>query len=231
MSENSYFTLDALGSDRYSGRIVEVTMDEYKTLVKGGSIRRHSEMLRIGDANFAPVLERKIVKRGGPGSGHHGHAGRPGKVGGSQPGRGLRYSYAPEGQYEYIGTESLEDAISNGRGQIYVTTDDGQLWGLFSYPTSDERGANREFTLDDIDFQKEIDTAVDDYDYFMALMTDPDNAKAFAAGDRGGQRMLDFTRKFLEDWEKIQANRGDYLESFVRQYSASMNIIMVLKEF
>lgn len=28
----------------------------------------------------------KVIEKGGPGSGHHGHAGRPGKVGGSAPG-------------------------------------------------------------------------------------------------------------------------------------------------
>ena len=33
------------------------------------------------------VLKR-VITRGGPGSGHHGHAGRPSKVGGSLPGRG-----------------------------------------------------------------------------------------------------------------------------------------------
>ena len=27
----------------------------------------------------------EVIERGGPGSGHHGHAGRPGEVGGSQP--------------------------------------------------------------------------------------------------------------------------------------------------
>lgn len=32
---------------------------------------------------------RRIINRGGPGSGHHGHRGRPGEVGGSAPGGGL----------------------------------------------------------------------------------------------------------------------------------------------
>jgi len=35
--------------------------------------------------------------KGGPGSGHHGHAGRPGKVGGSVPGKGGSVSGAGEG--------------------------------------------------------------------------------------------------------------------------------------
>jgi hypothetical protein len=41
-----------------------------------------------GDRLFVEVsgMTRRLVTRGGPGSGHFGHEGRPGKVGGSQPG-------------------------------------------------------------------------------------------------------------------------------------------------
>jgi len=36
--------------------------------------------------------KRRTAQKGGPGSGHFGHVGRPGKVGGSQPGQGRRFS-------------------------------------------------------------------------------------------------------------------------------------------
>lgn len=36
------------------------------------------------------------IRKGGPGSGHHGHAGRPGKVGGSAPGTSVRGGYGPD---------------------------------------------------------------------------------------------------------------------------------------
>jgi hypothetical protein len=34
------------------------------------------------------LIDLKLVLKGGPGSGHHGHGGRPGKRGGSSPGKG-----------------------------------------------------------------------------------------------------------------------------------------------
>lgn len=46
------------------------------------------------------------VERGGPGSGHHGHAGRPGERGGSAPGSGSGRHTTGEGFYETIGGNS-----------------------------------------------------------------------------------------------------------------------------
>jgi hypothetical protein len=41
-----------------------------------------------GDTLLSLLQERSVVERGGPGSGHRGHAGRPGERGGSAPGSG-----------------------------------------------------------------------------------------------------------------------------------------------
>jgi hypothetical protein len=43
------------------------------------------DMLRVTPAGPVPDLSGEPVERGGPGSGHHGHKGRPGSVGGSLP--------------------------------------------------------------------------------------------------------------------------------------------------
>lgn len=84
-----------------SGRPEEFVADVYSDLVHGG--RRHWESTKytdVYDAVAQAAAELSLpsvpqyaydpatkgwVARGGPGSGHFGHAGRPGEIGGSQP--------------------------------------------------------------------------------------------------------------------------------------------------
>lgn len=66
---------------------IKVTGAEYMDLIRGDSIIRGSGKLVLDDGPFRIVTPAEITKRGGPGSGHHGHRGREGKVGGSLPGR------------------------------------------------------------------------------------------------------------------------------------------------
>jgi hypothetical protein len=50
----------------------------------------------IGTLIDKTTAEIEAIIRGGPGSGHHGHRGRPGEVGGSLPGEGFSLADAPK---------------------------------------------------------------------------------------------------------------------------------------
>ena len=73
-------------------------------------------------------------QKGGPGSGYHGHAGRPGEVGGSAVGTGGGAGSAPLGKPTWAGDEGQEvDGFRIHRGKFELTknryavvTDDGQ---------------------------------------------------------------------------------------------------------
>ena len=55
------------------------------------------------NADWLREYRDSLTKRGGPGSGHHGHAGRPGEVGGSQPsGQGGRRVAEGEAPYSHV---------------------------------------------------------------------------------------------------------------------------------
>jgi hypothetical protein len=70
----------------------------------------------VADRGFLPRVRgllRRIINRGGPGSGHHGHKGRPGEVGGSLPsgkgpsGKGGGLQPFGEGVSDYAEAEGL----------------------------------------------------------------------------------------------------------------------------
>ena len=70
-------------------------------------------------------------RKGGPGSGHHGHAGRPGKRGGSAPGKG-------QGKYG-VGTDP-----EKGFGPGQETALFAEKWFTDDIPNRDWYGANKE---------------------------------------------------------------------------------------
>lgn len=80
--------LDRWESMLYSlGEPKIVTGAEYYELIHTGEVtRENGEVLTIDDGPFLISPTEEAIERGGPGSGHHGHAGRPGEVGGSEPG-------------------------------------------------------------------------------------------------------------------------------------------------
>lgn len=59
-------------------------------------------------------LKFRVEEKGGPGSGHRGHSGRPGKIGGSSPGIGtggvvgdkVRYRSLPDYEYEIVDVQA-----------------------------------------------------------------------------------------------------------------------------
>lgn len=81
------------------------------------------------------VVERyDVVKKGGPGSGHFGHSGRPGKVGGSMPSGGVSFQITSPEDYSTFYDEysywlsSLSDmekrALDNYTSSGYITIND-----------------------------------------------------------------------------------------------------------
>jgi 2'-5' RNA ligase/predicted ABC-type ATPase len=68
-----------LGGEDSPGTVV--TPDEFMRLLRGEPVIHgfNRRVLTFDDGPF------RVVERGGPGSGHHGHEGRPGEVGGSRP--------------------------------------------------------------------------------------------------------------------------------------------------
>lgn len=65
---------------------IPVTLEQYRDLIFGRTISIQGAELSIDDGPFIVQSGDVVaVERGGPGSGHHDHAGRPGEVGGSAP--------------------------------------------------------------------------------------------------------------------------------------------------
>ena len=89
-AKERYFSVDltdengkTVGSLEYEGRInpIKVSAD-IKYFFRNGKVPEKSTVSQFHSD------DKKAAKDGGPGSGNHGHAGRPGKVGGSAPDEG-----------------------------------------------------------------------------------------------------------------------------------------------
>lgn len=83
----SKWTLDRKDDRLYVEDAIKVTASQRLALMHGETVEIDGVDYTIDDGPFIMVLpeEDEVVERGGPGSGHHGHAGRPGEVGGSLP--------------------------------------------------------------------------------------------------------------------------------------------------
>lgn len=105
------------------------------------------ELLPWGDGTFEGVLVAGdegdagvVIYRGGPGSGHHGHRGRPGEVGGSLPGgAGSSFGRRDRSQQEI---ELLE--------QFEKTFRDRSLENAYVYDVTVSRGERRANLIDDV---------------------------------------------------------------------------------
>jgi len=63
---------------------------------KGGGLLGAAQAASRGPGSAGYGRTRSFIEKGGPGSGHHGHAGRPGKVGGSLPKGQIKSDFDPE---------------------------------------------------------------------------------------------------------------------------------------
>jgi len=80
-----------------------------------------------------PKLKISIEQKGGAGSGNYGHAGRPGKIGGSAPGGGMttatgddafgvRYNVVSQLQDKYSTTKfKVSSSVNGGKNRRYIT--------------------------------------------------------------------------------------------------------------
>lgn len=87
-----FHTLEDIGVERAEPWRFHIDEVEDDWIKEAGRLIDEDQRILAGGlpANVEALLE----ERGGPGSGHHGHTGRPGEVGGSQPGSGTRKPWA-----------------------------------------------------------------------------------------------------------------------------------------
>jgi len=93
LREYSFYSKDELAADVFMTWALgsESQKEALAEFLKVGSLDdlfAKSKAMKLADA----VVKLPVKKLGGPGSGHHGHAGRPGKRGGSAPSSGMRIS-------------------------------------------------------------------------------------------------------------------------------------------
>ena len=178
-----------------------------------------------------------LVERGGPGSGHHGHRGRPGKVGGSLPSKGVlsgyTYEYEIRGDETYTKhkTDSLEEAVrigsQNPLGRLEARSPDGGLWFSMAFPGTEGTGG---YTLDEIDIEREAEVVVEVFEHFMEVFSDPENLAWLEAMDLGGANIIKSVERYLRFREEGQfADDSDNLLAR-RQWAAGMNIVMTNRD-
>jgi hypothetical protein len=85
-------TIDRMDNMMYKAESKPITAEQYWALMRGESITSGNETLTVDDGPFHVPSEDLLAERGGPGSGHFGHEGRPGEVGGSKPSGGSESS-------------------------------------------------------------------------------------------------------------------------------------------
>jgi hypothetical protein len=221
--------------ERHAVADVTITIGASLSSVEGGETyavgREAYEWLGLEDEYDYGVM------RGGPGSGHFNHEGRPGEVGGSLPGGSVAAKPIETGRLpslddikffirdiDQIEQDGLEDAYENGNGRFEIEDAERKLWALV---VAARRGEEEDagYSIDDIDLEKEVQTVLDVYDHFLDVLSDPANAKAIVAGDRHGQRMIETAKDWLEQIQKEDAD-----EIFARRSYAGMNIIITNNE-
>jgi len=158
-------------------------------------------------------LFRRVVavERGGPGSGHFGHAGRPGEVGGSLPsgevaeearpsramgdwGEGTRFKAKPRGAFEYQSYGSYQEAAEASAHDVMV---EDPTRGL--YFITIVQGADYSGLPEGVDYEAETRRCLDVYDHLDSILRDPANANWLATSDRDGAWMRDRALRYAAE--------------------------------
>jgi len=129
-------TLDRWSDKTPADERMDVTTKEYRVLMRGGTIKRGDDEISMDDGPFKIVAPDQIVERGGAGSGHHGHRGRPGEVGGSLPGKGGRG--APRGAMTEGEAPDLQDIQPPAMGGRAPTSYAEYIDKYDALPTKDD---------------------------------------------------------------------------------------------
>jgi hypothetical protein len=100
---------------------------------------------------MSTLEDLRIALKGGPGSGHHGHAGRPGKRGGSSPGKGGGMSKA---ERKARGWEKVaEGDVVSGLEVLHDIPNTGSIRATFSSPEDYETIGLREVPMSEFTLQ------------------------------------------------------------------------------
>lgn len=111
--------------DRYEGvsrygddapERMSVTPEEHLRLLADETVTRpDGTQIAPEDGPFEVKPDEDAIERGGPGSGHFGHEGRPGQVGGSAPGGGGTRDGAGGGDQKVVGITSAKGGKASGQ--------------------------------------------------------------------------------------------------------------------
>jgi hypothetical protein len=212
--------------------------------IPGSRLPEHRMRTAVGVAiRRAHYFPDEIVERGGPGSGHFGHEGRPGQVGGSKPSgraglpslKDVRWFTQGPHFRDKIEHESLEEALEAGDGRIEIIDDERLLWASIVFAKSDQESEKEFFragyTRDQIDPAVEIQHMIGVYDHMVEVLSDPENAEFIEQSDRHGEFMLSTTQEWLERLEQLKAEGTERLELLGRRGEwPSLNMIVTNRQ-
>jgi hypothetical protein len=112
-AENPERLIDFLVNLKTTDKMLQETLDNFRNLLENCH-----DIAIISDGTES--IEYTAIKHGGPGSGHFGHEGRPGEVGGGEPGEG-------GGSSGGGGSDKVTSAAEAGFRR-YGSTDAGEDW-------------------------------------------------------------------------------------------------------
>lgn len=145
-------------------------------------------------------MKLRVRIKGGPGSGHHGHRGRPGKVGGSLPGKGgTAFGAVVPATLEEVSGGTYFD--NNERAEQHLREGLGGSWQSLSYEIRSE-------VKDEIvaDISNETGVPYDQVNSFIGQWAITSNNLQYAslimqksASEEFGVEMSDWQSKNLED--------------------------------
>jgi 2'-5' RNA ligase len=159
-----------------------------------------------------------IIERGGPGSGHHGHKGRPGKVGGSSPsGKHGRGVVDPDRLWDFI-----DLVLTRNYDRTRIERDEEYWKGIRStwleHMLYEGRGLNydeAEDWIDNLDPRDRLDVLDDIYQMRIEALEgqDFDNAMDYMENNMpvGYEKALDIFAENLSNWaeEDVQDEAGE----------------------
>ncbi|NIM22471.1 MAG: hypothetical protein GTN64_08685 [Candidatus Latescibacteria bacterium] len=139
----------------------------------------------LGDAPPETVFAEYLIDRGGPGSGHHGHRGRPGEVGGSLPSGAVAV--------EDVSAEKSRHGVRINHADILDLTEDQVVEQIeFEYKRAHELG------IKNIEYERD-----------KVLQSMMEHSRGNHPPDRNFGWGNDMTpEKFIENWTRIIEEAG-----------------------
>jgi len=111
-----------------------LTVAQMELLLRDGEVKTADGLVRIADGPFRLRRPPDLRQRGGPGSGHFGHEGRPGEVGGSLPSGqsdiyiGVSADLAEPGAHDYdLNSQGIEQPTGAPVRGIVISPDDPRI--------------------------------------------------------------------------------------------------------